>query len=93
MSDAKDTIGLPELLDEVSHDLDEFRKKHASDYTVKNITLWWELERDRVLARHVPATTLRKLRRVQSVRRMLLLFTAGWLTMAIIETVVRLLVR
>ena len=38
MQDATKTISLTDLLNEVDLDLDELRKKHASDYGVKNIT-------------------------------------------------------
>lgn len=91
MDDKQNIIGLSELLDEVNRDLDEFRKKHPNDYSVKNITLWWELERERLLARHSTEGVVKKLRRVQSLKRMLLLFTAGWLTMIVIQAAMRLL--
>ncbi len=60
MDDKLHTIGMTDLLDEVSRDLDDFRKKHASDYSVKNITLWWELERERLLVRHKDARVTRR---------------------------------
>ncbi len=52
MTEKQNIIGMTDLLDEVSQDLEDFRRKHASDYGVKNITLWWELERERLLVRH-----------------------------------------
>ncbi len=61
MSDKQTIIGMTDLLDEVSRDLDDFRKKHASDYGVKNVTLWWELERERLLIRHKEARVGRHL--------------------------------
>jgi hypothetical protein len=56
---------------------------------VKNVTLWWELERERLLARHSPASALRKFRRFQSWQRMMALFFAGWLTMIAMQAIIR----
>jgi hypothetical protein len=61
MNGRDNIIGMTDLLDEVSRDLDDFRKKHASDYGVKNVTLWWELERERLLIRHKEARVARHL--------------------------------
>lgn len=72
---------------EIDRDLEDFRKKHASDYGVKNITLWWELQKDRVLARHLPATTLQKLRRVRTMKYWLGIFTAGRGTMLAVQVI------
>jgi hypothetical protein len=91
MDENKDTIGLQALLDEVSRDLDEFRKKHAGDYGVKNVTLWWELEKERLVIRHGPESVVKKPRRVPRLRRMIWFF-AGWVTMLVVNTVVRLTV-
>jgi len=60
MDEPKNIIGMTDLLDEVSRDLEDFRKKHASDYSVKNVTLWWELERERLLIRHKEARVARR---------------------------------
>ena len=92
MHDASHTIGLTELLDEVGRDLDELRKRHPGDYSTKNLTMWWELERDRLLARHSPASVVRKMRRARGLKRSLALFTAGWLAMVVAQTAIRLLV-
>jgi hypothetical protein len=59
MDENAHTIGLVNLLDEVSRDLDDFRKKHQSDYGVKNVTLWWDLEKERLLVRHAPSGVVR----------------------------------
>ena len=56
MDDKQETIGLTELLEEVNRDLDELRKKHSSDYNIRNITMWWDLERERLAARHSPGS-------------------------------------
>lgn len=93
MEDKPDTIGLTALLDQVTADLDELRKKHPNDYNVKNITLWWELERERLLARHSPASVVKKLRRVQGMKRMMAWFFGGWATMLAVETTIHLLTR
>ncbi len=84
MTDAHNIIGMADLLDEVSRDLEDFRRKHAGDYSVKNVTMWWELERERLLIRHKEA---RVARRFMSRRRAWLLvvgciatFAAGALT-------------
>lgn len=84
------TIGLTELLDEVDRDLDELRKKHPADYGMKNLEMWWGLERERVLARHSPAAVVRKLHRVRGLKRSLALFTAGWFAMIVIQAALRL---
>lgn len=93
MDDPRNTIGLTELLAEVERDLDELRKKHSNDYGVKNITMWWELERERLLARHSPTTAVQKLRRAHGLKRMLFWFSAGWATMLALNLAMRLLVR
>ena len=59
MNGRDNIIGMTDLLDEVSRDLDDFRKKHERDYGVKNVTLWWELERERLLIRHKEARVAR----------------------------------
>ena len=92
MDDKQDTIGLTALLDEISNDLDELRKKHPSDYGIKNISMWWELEKERVVTRHSPATAVKKLRRVRDVKRLMAGFFAGWLVMLVVHTAVRILV-
>jgi hypothetical protein len=88
-----DTIGMTELLDEVSRDLDELRKKSPGDYSMKTIVMWWDLERDRLVARHTPNGVVKRLRRVRSMKRLLVAFSAGWLAMLVIDTTIRLLVR
>jgi hypothetical protein len=93
MDDKHDIIGLTELLDEVGRDLDEFRKKHQSDYSVKTISLWWDMEKDRLLSRHSPACVVKKLRRVQGLRRTMIWFFAGWVTMLTMNLIIRLLLR
>lgn len=60
MDDKQNTIGLSDLLDEVGRDLEEFRKKHPTDYQLKTITMWWELERERLSVRHVGKRVLKK---------------------------------
>src|SRR4051812_10862130 len=77
MSDAQDTIGMTELLDEVSRDLDDFRKKHPGDYNLKSITLWWDLERERLVTRHSPQTVVKNLRRARNVKRLMVWVCVG----------------
>ncbi len=48
------------LLDEIDQDLDEHRKRNPSDFSVKNVTQWWSLERERLVVRHGEKTVLRK---------------------------------
>jgi hypothetical protein len=93
MDDKQKTIGLSELLDGISQDLDELRKKHASDYNIKNITMWWELEKERVLARHMPGSIVKTVRRYRSTMRILGWFTTGWLAMLAIQIGIRLLLQ
>lgn len=92
MDDTQETIGLTELLEEVNRDLEELRKKHSSDYNIRNITMWWDLERERLSARHSPGSVVRKVRNTWAVRRMMTWFFAGWLTMLAIQTTIRLLI-
>ena len=89
MSDQRNIIGIAELLDEVSRDLDDFRRKHATDYSVKNVTMWWELEKERLLIRHKEA---RVAKRFMSRRRIWLL-VAGCLLAFASGAVSTLLVR
>ena len=93
MDDKPETIGLTTLLDEVDRDIDELRKKHPSDYGVKNLTMWWELEKERLVTRHGPTSVVKKLRRVQGYKRTAIWFFAGWATMLVTNTVIRLLIR
>jgi hypothetical protein len=92
MDDTQKTIGLTELLDEVNRDLEELRKKHSSDYNIRNITMWWELERERLAARHSPGSVVRKVRNIRAVRSMMTWFFVGWLTMLVIQATMRLLI-
>ena len=89
MEDKPHTIGLTELLGEVDRDLDDLRKKHPSDYGMKNLGMWWDLERERLLTRHGPATLVKELRRIRGVKRTLALFTAGWVAMIAAQAVLR----
>ena len=87
--DDKKTIGLAELLEEVDRDLDDFRKKHASDYSVKGVTLWWELERERLVLRHKDVRVARK----SLSGRRVWVFVAGCLATFIAGGLTTLLVR
>ena len=89
MDDKQEIIGLAALLDEVNRDIDELRKKHPGDYSVKNLTMWWELERERLVTRHSPASVVKKLRRVQGIKRMMIGFFAGWATMLAATAILR----
>lgn len=77
MSGAGDIIGIGELLDEVSRDLDDFRRKHPTDYGVKNVTLWWDMEKERLLTRHGAAGVARRLRLTQGLRWLAVWFALG----------------
>jgi hypothetical protein len=92
MDDPQNTIGLADLLAEIDRDLDEFRRKHQTDYGVKNVTLWWELEKDRLTIRHGPALSVRKRQRLRGTRRWVALFLAGWLSVLALNVALRLLV-
>lgn len=83
------TIGLSELLDEVSSDLAEFRSKHPGDYSVKNITLWWTLEKERLAMRHSPASIVAK--HAGLLKRLSIGFVAGAMTMLGATAAVKLL--
>ena len=92
MDDTSKTIGLSDLLNEVDLDLDELRKKHSTDYGVKNITMWWELERDRLVTRHGANLAVRMIRRTQTVKRLMIYFFAGWIISTAVSAGVRLLI-
>jgi hypothetical protein len=92
MDDTTKTIGLTELLHEVDLDLDELRKKHSTDYGVKNITMWWELERDRLVTRHGANLAIRMIRRAHTVKRLMIYFFAGWMISTAVSAGFRLLI-
>jgi hypothetical protein len=91
MDETTHTIGLAALLSEVDRDLEEFRTKHPGDFGVKNISLWWELERERTLARHAPGSLVKRHRRARSLSRWLGLFTAAWAVLIVVQAALRLL--
>ena len=93
MEDKQNIIGLADLLDEVHRDLDELRRKHSSDYNIRNITMWWELEKERLLARHGSTSVARKPRRTPNLVRMLAWFFAGWVAMLAVQTAIALWMR
>jgi hypothetical protein len=93
MSDAQGTIGMAALLDEVDRDIDELRKKHPSDYGVKNLTMWWSLEKERLVTRHGPATAVRKPRRGWIDGHTGLLLLAGAVTWVVGEVLLLILRR
>lgn len=90
MSSGKDTIGMADLLDEVSRDLDDFRRKHPGDYSVKNVTLWWEMEKERLTIRHGPATAV-KTHGVSGLKRTAIWFLVGVAITQALNLVTRLL--
>jgi hypothetical protein len=92
MEATRKTIGLSDLLDEIGNDLDELRKKHPSDYTVKNITMWWELERERLVSRHGSSLAVRKHRWSKNLKRLTISFIAGWIVSIAVIVGSRLLV-
>lgn len=91
MSDAQDSIGLGELLDEASRDLDEYRRKHPNDYGVKGVTLWWDTEKERLTMRHGPASVLRQSRREARTKRLAIWFLAAWTLVLSLNSVLELL--
>lgn len=91
MDDKQEIIGLTELLAEVDRDLDEFRKKHPNDFSVKNVTLWWELERERLTTRHSPGSVVKKLRRVHGIKRLIVGFFVGWMMMMLATALIHVL--
>lgn len=89
MDDEKKTIGLTDLLHEVSRDLEDLCKKHTGDYQLKNVTMWWELEKERLLARHGMDASVKKWRRFFSRKSGMPWFFAGWLTMIVLQLALR----
>lgn len=92
MDDTTKTIRLTDLLHEVDLDLDELRKKHSNDYGVKNITMWWELERDRLVTRHGANLAIRMIRRAHTVKRLMIYVFAGWVISTAVSAGLRLLI-
>ncbi len=92
MDDTQHTIGLTELLSEVDRDLEELRKKNPNDYSFRNTTMWWELERERLSVRHRPATAVRKPRTARFAARTAGVYLAGALTAVATGAAMRLLV-
>ncbi len=91
MDDKQKTLGLFDLLDEVARDIEDFRKKHPNDYSVKNVAIWWDLERERLLMRHGSSAVVKRLRQMQSIKRAMLLIIAGWIAAAIASATLRVL--
>lgn len=91
MGEGQNTIGLAELLDEVSRDLDEYRKKHPNDYGVKGVTLWWDTEKERLTMRHGSASVLKKSRREQRMKRLTIAYLVAWTVALSVNTVAGLL--
>jgi hypothetical protein len=89
MDVSRTTIGLSDLLDEIGRDLDDYRRKHPNDYQLKPITLWWELERERMSLRFHGQTVLLKTRHRLFDRRILFWLLAGWTTLLIAATLLR----
>lgn len=87
MGDAQKTIGLNELLDEASRDLDDYRKKHPNDYGVKGVTLWWDTEKERLTMRHGFATVLKMSRREERMKRLAIWFLVAWTITLTVNTV------
>ena len=92
MEDQK-TIGLAELLDEVSRDIDDFRKKHPNDYGIKGTTMWWELERERLLTRHGSFAAVKRMRQIASFKKTTLVFFGGLLGSICLSALLRFLIR
>lgn len=91
MDDNQKSIDLGALLDEVSRDLDEYRKKHANGYGVKEVTLWWDTEKERLSMRHGSATVLKKSRREERMKRLTIAYLVAWTVTLSLNTVVSLL--
>ena len=60
----------------------------ASDFV-----MYWQLQRERVLARHLPTTVVKKARRVQNLKKWLIVFSLGWAAMLLAQAALGLLVR
>jgi hypothetical protein len=89
MQQKQHTIGLSDLLDEVAQDLAELRSKHPSDYSLKTVSTWWSLERERLALRHGPASLVSK--HAGLLKRLSVGFVAGAVTVLASNVVVKLL--
>lgn len=89
MDDKQKTIGLDELLDEVTRDLDELRKKNPNDYSVKNIMMWWSLEKATLVIRHSPASIVKKMHRKWTTKWVVIAFAAGFSVMLAMNAAIR----
>jgi hypothetical protein len=93
MINKDDTIGIQELMDEIDKDVADYKARNAGDYSVKNVVMFWQLERERVLIRHLPATLVKKARRARSVRFWLGCFSAAWAALIAVQALIGLLMR
>ena len=88
MDDKTKSIELGDLLDEIGNDIEELRKKNANDYTVRNMAMWWALEKSMLKIRHHPASVMKRIQRKWTTRWVAIAFCAG---LAAMMAVVRLL--
>lgn len=92
MDDTQQTLRLVELLDEVARDIEDFRKKHPGDYSVKNVAVWWDLERERLLMRHGSSKVVKRMRRLQGVKKATALIVSGWFAAVAASAALRFLI-
>ena len=77
MDDTKKSIDLGDLLDEIATDIEELRKKNPNDYAVKNVAMWWSLERTMLKIRHHPASVMKRIHRKWTTKWIVIAFAAG----------------
>jgi hypothetical protein len=73
MDDKHKTISLKDLMDEMDRDLATLRAKNPQDYSLRPISLWLSLERERLELRHTPHAVVAITHRLRGVKR-----TAAW---------------
>ena len=93
MLESPKDIPLLDLLDEVNRDVVELRKKFPQDYQLKNVTMWWELERERLLLRHGSGSVLRQVSKTRHLKQVLFWMSVGWLTMVVLQVSGTMLLR
>jgi hypothetical protein len=66
-------ISLKDLMDEMDRDLATLRAKNPQDYSLRPVSLWLSLERERLEMRHTPHAIFTMTHRLRGVKR-----TAAW---------------
>jgi hypothetical protein len=89
MDNKQKPIGMKDLMDEVDRDLAALRAKNPQDYSLRPVSLWWQLERERLEMRHTPHAVVTMTHRLRGVKRMAAWFVAGQLVLLAAQAALR----